>query len=972
MSRVIVKGLPPSCTESTLRVHFSSVFSDITDVKIARTRDGKSRLFGFIGFRVAETGARAIAHFNRSFMGAVRLTVEIATAIGARTEGGAGGGVACSDSARASGGASSGAKDGGMRAATRADARALGESLGVGALAGAAALDVKDKERLAEYLALTRSRATAATWTNDDALTRGRRAAALPPSGADDGGVSASRADGGASDGGSSDDSEYEDLPGAVTGGAPTKKAGAKISAATAKTSATLSDLDFLRSKIVGDLDDGDGGFESGGGGRVAAAANGGEDIEVAAAAVASRATDDVAETGRLFVRNLPFSTSDDELRSFFSRYGAVADTRILRDATGRGKGFGYVTFIFPEAAVSALGAADSAVFCGRLLHVLPARDAVTAAGNAGDGGDAAGRTAGAADGTITGKDGSGAFKSAKDAARKAAAVSGTEAASVWNTLFVRSDAAVGAVAASLGVARRDVLDVDASNIAVRAALAETRVISETKDFLVSHGVRLDVFEAALLPQKVAAGGGGGIGGKESAGSDRNTTAASGPRSDTVILVKNLPTDADAGALRDLFSRHGSLLRFVLPPSRTLALVEYADVRGAKRAFAALAYARFQRTPLYLEWLPSDVFEGGGAGVGVGAGVGGAAAGALVGETGMDDDGGGGGAGAVSKTLFIKNVAFASTEEGLRDALSSVGAIRTVRIPTRRVIKAGPKLTGANAKSGGGASSVTVQQSLGYGFVEFIDAASAARALRELQGLILDGHALELKVSQAEGGVPPPSSLPSASTPAAAATPASTTAPLPPSSKLMVRNLSFEATKADVQELFAAFGTLKTVRLPKKFDGSTRGFAFIEFLTSAEAAAAKAALSATHLYGRHLVIEWAAAGEGNVGRDDADATKKSGGHTAESKKKGGAALSARSGHAVTAVTAASTASSTVPAAARPVAVPKRTRDAPPPAPAPDDGDNGDGGVPPPPKKSRRAARPGPAERAAAKAAEAAK
>ena len=49
---------------------------------------------------------------------------------------------------------------------------------------------------------------------------------------------------------------------------------------------------------------------------------------------------------------------TDDELRAFFARYGAIADTRILRDATGRGKGFGYVTFIFPEAAVSALGAA--------------------------------------------------------------------------------------------------------------------------------------------------------------------------------------------------------------------------------------------------------------------------------------------------------------------------------------------------------------------------------------------------------------------------------------------------------------------------------------------------------------------------------------------------------------------------------------------------------------------------------------
>ena len=40
-------------------------------------------------------------------------------------------------------------------------------------------------------------------------------------------------------------------------------------------------------------------------------------------------------------------------------------------------------------------------------------------------------------------------------------------------------------------------------------------------------------------------------------------------------------------------------------------------------------------------------------------------------------------------------------------------------------------------------------------------------------------------------------------------------------------------------------------------DGSHRGFAFAEFLTHAEAEAARAALDKTHLYGRHLVLEYA-------------------------------------------------------------------------------------------------------------------
>jgi multiple RNA-binding domain-containing protein 1 len=87
--------------------------------------------------------------------------------------------------------------------------------------------------------------------------------------------------------------------------------------------------------------------------------------------------------------------------------------------------------------------------------------------------------------------------------------------------------------------------------------------------------------------------------------------------------------------------------------------------------------------------------------------------------------------------------------------------------------------------------------------------------------------------------------------------------------KLLVRNLAFQATIREVRELFGSFGKVKTVRIPKKFDGSHRGFAFVEFLTAQEAASAYEALSATHLYGRHLVIEWAEEGA----EDDVEALR---------------------------------------------------------------------------------------------------
>jgi multiple RNA-binding domain-containing protein 1 len=49
--------------------------------------------------------------------------------------------------------------------------------------------------------------------------------------------------------------------------------------------------------------------------------------------------------------------------------------------------------------------------------------------------------------------------------------------------------------------------------------------------------------------------------------------------------------------------------------------------------------------------------------------------------------------------------------------------------------------------------------------------------------------------------------------------------------KMMVRNVPFEAKVKELEELFKVFGQLKYVRLPKKIDGTHRGFGFVEFVT---------------------------------------------------------------------------------------------------------------------------------------------
>jgi len=58
-----------------------------------------------------------------------------------------------------------------------------------------------------------------------------------------------------------------------------------------------------------------------------------------------------------------------------------------------------------------------------------------------------------------------------------------------------------------------------------------------------------------------------------------------------------------------------------------------------------------------------------------------------------------------------------------------------------------------------------------------------------------------------------------------------TTAKGKPGTKMVVRNIPFQATQNEVRELFKVFGEIKAMRLPKKMvgTGTHRGFCFIEY-----------------------------------------------------------------------------------------------------------------------------------------------
>jgi multiple RNA-binding domain-containing protein 1 len=203
--------------------------------------------------------------------------------------------------------------------------------------------------------------------------------------------------------------------------------------------------------------------------------------------------------------------------------------------------------------------------------------------------------------------------------------------------------------------------------------------------------------------------------------------------------------------------------------------------------------------------------------------------------------------GGVSSTIYVKNLNFETSEDRLLEVFEKhIGDVRSVKIPK----KAAPVHSQDEA----------VQfLSMGYGFVELVSHDLVKKAMKVLQGKLVDGHAWALTVSSKKG-----QSAPSSKTGGKNST------------KLVVRNVPFQASRQELLKLFGSFGQLRKVRLPKKFDGTHRGFAFVEFLTSKEALAAMNALSRTHLYGRHLVLEWATDDDQNIDKLRQKATRDAG------------------------------------------------------------------------------------------------
>lgn len=385
-----------------------------------------------------------------------------------------------------------------------------------------------------------------------------------------------------------------------------------------------------------------------------------------------------------------------------------------------------------------------------------------------------------------------------------------------WNSLYMSQDAVNASVADRLGVSKSELLDPTSADAAVKQAIAETSVIQETKAYFVANGVDLEAFK-------------------------------SNKRGDSSILVKNFPYGTTIDELRKLFEESGPVLRVLMPPSGTIAIVQFAQANHAKAAFGKLAYRRIRDSVLFLEKAPKDLFTGDPTGQAVPLKdrptmVQKLSVTDLLSRGDKTED-------VETTSLFVRNLNFATTTARLAETFESLDGFVSARVKT----KMDPKKPGQTL-------------SMGFGFVEFRTKSQAQAALKVMDGHVLDDHTLAVKASHKGHDAAEERRREDKAKKAAGQR-----------TKIIIKNLPFQATKKDIRALFGTYGQLRSVRLPKKADYTPRGFAFADFVTPREAENALNALRDTHLLGRKLVLDFAEAEAVDAEEEIAKMQKKVGG-----------------------------------------------------------------------------------------------
>src|SRR5205823_11408037 len=92
--------------------------------------------------------------------------------------------------------------------------------------------------------------------------------------------------------------------------------------------------------------------------------------------------------SNKLFVGNLSFNVTENDLQDMFAAHGTVVEANLMMDrVSGRARGFGFVTMSTPEEAQKAITALNGSSIDGRALTVNVAKPREERSGGGGRGG---------------------------------------------------------------------------------------------------------------------------------------------------------------------------------------------------------------------------------------------------------------------------------------------------------------------------------------------------------------------------------------------------------------------------------------------------------------------------------------------------------------------------------------------------------------------------------------------------------
>lgn len=267
---------------------------------------------------------------------------------------------------------------------------------------------------------------------------------------------------------------------------------------------------------------------------------------------------------------NLSYTVTHDELKDYFNQFGEIENVEIplRKGGAGVALGIAYLSFRDTEAAISAFAALDKSYFQGRKIHIMPAQIKPPSEPKPETTFEERQERR---DKLREGSD----FKQEKIQILKTNFDDETN----WNYLFMNQDTVATSMAKRLGIQKSSLLDKDQSNMAVNLAKSEAIIINQTKDWMKEQGIDIDAIES--VPR------------------------AKCKRSETTLLVKNIPYSTKEKDITEIFGRYGELKRVLISPFNTIAIVEYSTGKEAKTAAKNLAYYKVNYImPIYLEFAP--------------------------------------------------------------------------------------------------------------------------------------------------------------------------------------------------------------------------------------------------------------------------------------------------------------------------------------------------------------------------------